>query len=444
MYTIKGKYTEALITNDTMEDEALQQIHSIVNCKAYEGCKIVIQPDAHSGKGSVIGFCCTLGNYVNPCTVGVDIGCMISMHLYDKALPKDKYAEFNHKILKSCGWGFNLSPKKEYEDKEMYKFFSTEFRKAKSRHPEIFKDLPDTVTEKWIDDMIKRIGIDVKTFYYSINSYGSGNHFCEYDETDGKYGVTVHCGSRNFGLKVCKYWENKAKGGALSKSEIKEYTKIFKAEYIASHTDKKGHRDMTGFKDALNQYLESKKVGHIEGFLHNDNMYGYFCDMYVACVYAKFNHYVIHRVIDKIMKQYGCNYIDEIVSTHNYIDFDCDTPIIRKGAIRAYKGELMLVPFNMRDGIAVCEGLSNSEWLNSCAHGAGRKMSRTKAKQNLSLKAFQDSMQDVYSTTVCKGTIDESPQAYKDTNEIKELIQNTCEIKYIMYPKINIKAIDGE
>ena len=172
-------------------------------------------------------------------------------------------------------------------------------------------------------------------------------------------------------------------------------------------------------------------------------MIGYFCDMYVAMVYARFNHEILHRVIDKIMLGYGCKCIDEIISTHNYIDFNCEHPIIRKGAIRAYEGETMLVPFNMRDGVAICECLSNPIWLNSCAHGAGRKMSRSKAKANVSMEEFKESMKDVYSTTVCKGTIDESPMAYKDTNEIKELIKETCKIKYMMIPKINIKAADG-
>ena len=130
-----------------------------------------------------------------------------------------------------------------------------------------------------------------------------------------------------------------------------------------------------------------------------------------------------------------------ISSVHNFIDLHDHT--LRKSAIRAYEGEEMLVPFNMRDGVAICEGLSNPEWLNSCAHGAGRKMSRSKAKANVSMDEFKESMKDVYSTTVCKGTIDESPMAYKDTNEIKDLIQETCKIKFMMIPKINIKAADG-
>ena len=444
MIEIKGKYTSAIVTNDNTEQEALQQIYSIVNCKAYEGCKIVIQPDAHCGKGSVIGFCCKIGDYIDPRTVGVDIGCEVSMHLYDKPIPEDKYAELNHRILKECGWGFNLSPKKAYEDKELYHFLSNEFCKAKSMHPEIFRNLPSVVTEKWIDDLLKRIGMDPKTWYYSINSFGGGNHYCEYDvdEKSGLYGITVHCGSRNFGVKICNYWENKSKGSSLSKKEIKEATDIFKKKYILEHTNKSGSRDMSGFKDALIEHLNYLQRDHIEGFLTKENMIGYFCDMYVALCYAKFNHIIIHRTIDSIVKKYGCNVIKEIVSTHNYIDFSEKTPIIRKGAIRAHIGEEMLVPFNMRDGIAICEGKSNEDWLSSCAHGAGRKMSRSKAKANISLDAFKESMKDVYSTTVCKGTIDESPMAYKDSEEIQRLITETCTVKHLLIPKINIKATD--
>ena len=200
---------------------------------------------------------------------------------------------------------------------------------------------------------------------------------------------------------------------------------------------------MTGFKDALNKYLDSKKEGHIEGFLTGDNMLGYFCDMHTARTYARFNHVILHRTIDNIVAKYGCKMTKEIISTHNYIDFDEDIPIIRKGAIRSYVGEEMLVPFNMRDGVVICEGLSNPEWLNACAHGAGRKMSRSKAKENISMDEFKESMKNVYSTTVCKGTIDESPMAYKDTNEVKDLIAETCKVKFMMIPKVNIKATEG-
>ena len=116
--------------------------------------------------------------------------------------------------------------------------------------------------------------------------------------------------------------------------------------------------------------------------------------------------------------------------------------IIRKGAIRAYEGEKMIVPFNMRDGLAICVGKSNEEWNFSCSHGSGRKLSRSKAKEILSMEEFADSMKHVYSTSVCKNTIDEAPMAYKDTNTILDLIQQTADILYIVKPIINIKSTD--
>ena len=163
--------------------------------------------------------------------------------------------------------------------------------------------------------------------------------------------------------------------------------------------------------------------------------------MCFAQLYAQYNHITVQKIIKDILIKYGIKEERTITSTHNFIDLH--DHILRKSAIRAYEGEEMLVPFNMRDGIAICEGLSNSEWLNSCAHGAGRKMSRSKAKQNISIEEYEESMMNVYSTTVCKGTIDESPMAYKDTDEIKNLITETCVIKHMMIPKINIKAADG-
>lgn len=444
MIELKGKYTNCKIYAETIEDEVYSQIYDIINCKAFENQTVICMPDVHVGKSGPCGLVSTIGNYINPNHVGVDIGCRVSMIILDKCLPKDKYIEFEHKVKKEIPTGFNINKNTVFDEKEFYRFLTNGFNRYRNYWPEMLMDLPTQVTEKWISDVCKRIGMDEGIFYHSICSLGGGNHYEEYGESeDGKIaGFSVHCGSRNFGVKICNYWSNKSKGSGLSKTEIKEYTKEFKTQYIASHTDKKGHRDMTGFKDALNKYIDSKKVGHIEGYLTGDNMKGYLCDMALGELYAEWNHKCILEKISEILKKYNIKVIDNITSVHNFIDLHDHT--LRKSAIRSYKGELMLVPFNMRDGVAVCEGLSNSEWLNSCAHGAGRKMSRTKAKQNLSLKVFQDSMQNVYSTTVCMGTIDESPQAYKDTDEIKNLISNTCEIKYMIIPKINIKATDGE
>ena len=439
MIKIDGKYCKDVkIFTDNVEEEAIGQIQSIANNKAFEGQKIRIMPDVHAGKGITIGFCSTLGDYVNPCHVGVDIGCMMSTVEYDKPIPVDKYEDFNHKVLTRIGFGHDVSPIKAYSDRDLYDYLTASCRRAKSAHPGLFYSLPDKVDQAWITGLCKRLRIGEKVFYASINSAGSGNHFIEYGEgvdSDGnpRYAVTVHCGSRNFGLRVCNYWEGMANAG-LPKKEQKELTKEYKEHYLDTHDS------MENFGQDLKAYLNTKKPCSIDGYLEGEMMHGYLSDMVIAVAYAEFNHKVIHDTIDKIVAVYGLRPVDYYDTKHNYIDFNCPVPIIRKGAIRSYDGERMIVPFNMRDGIAICEGKSNEDWLCSCSHGAGRKMSRTKAKDTLSLDEFKDTMKGVYSTTVDEFTLDEAPMAYKDTEEIKELIKDTCDVRYMLIPKINIKS----
>ena len=438
MITISGKCCKDIkIFTDNIEEEALSQIYDVSNCKAFEGQRVRVMPDVHSGKGCVIGFVSTLGDYVNPNHVGADIGCTVSLTEFDKPLPSDKYAEFNHKVLNQIGFGHNVSPIKAYSDRDLYDFLTKECNRVKSAHPDLFYDLPSKVTQEWITTLCKRLKISEKVFYASINSVGGGNHFIEYDEgvdSDGNphYAVVIHCGSRNFGLRVCDYWDGIANDG-LPKKVIKEYTREYKEHYLETHDS------MENFSNDLKEFLNTKKVCDVDGYLSGEYMHGYFCDMFIAMAYAKFNHMVIHKTIEKIMNIYDMKPIKKIMSRHNYIDFEGEVPVIRKGAIRAYNGEEMIVPFNMRDGIAICEGKSNDDWLCSCSHGSGRKMSRKKANESLSLDEFKKEMDGIYSTTVNEGTLDESPMAYKETNEIKELIEDTCNIKYMLVPKINIK-----
>ena len=436
MIELTGKYTTAKIFAETIEEGVYQQVYDIINCRAFEGQKVVCMPDVHVGASGPCGLVATIGNYVCPEHIGVDIGCSVSMMILDKKVPEEKYAEFERRIKNKIPFGFNLNGKTIIDYKEFYKFLTTGFNKYRNYWPEMLMDLPDQVTEKWVSDQLKRLGMDEGVFYKSLGTVGGGNHFIEYDEQkDGELaGVTLHFGSRNFGVKVCKYWMGKT-NVALTKNQIKEYTQEFKKDYLNTH------ENMKNFKNDLNNYLETKNEGHIKGYLNGEALRGYLMDMTFAQLYAQYNHMTVQNIIKELLQKYGIKEVRTITSTHNFIDLHDHT--LRKSAIRSYEGEEMLVPFNMRDGVAICEGLSNAEWLNACAHGAGRKMSRSKAKENVSMDEFKESMKDVYSTTVCRGTIDESPMAYKDTNEIKELIQETCKIKFMMIPKINIKAADG-
>lgn len=442
MIELVGKYTNAKIFADTIEEGVYSQVYDIINCRAFEGQKVVCAPDVHVGASGPCGLVATIGNYVCPEHIGVDIGCSVSMIILDKKLPVDKYAEFERRIKNTIPFGFNINSKTVIDYKDFYKFLTNGFNKYRNYWPEMLMDLPGQVTEKWVSEQLNRLGMDEGTFYKSLGTVGGGNHFIEYDEQeDGDLaGVTLHFGSRNFGVKVCKYWMRKT-NVALTKDQVKEYTHSFKERYIKEHVDANGKIDMSGFKEALSKHIDEMSEGHIKGYLSGEMLKGYLMDMLLAQLYAKYNHMTVQKTIKELLIKYGINEVRTITSTHNFIDLHDHT--LRKSAIRSYEGEEMLVPFNMRDGVAICEGLSNSEWLNSCAHGAGRKMSRSKAKEKVTMEEFEESMKNVYSTTVCKGTIDESPMAYKDTKEIKDLITETCTIKFMMIPKINIKAADG-
>ena len=115
--------------------------------------------------------------------------------------------------------------------------------------------------------------------------------------------------------------------------------------------------------------------------------------------------------------------------------------MLRKGAVEAAEGERFCLPFNMRDGIAVCVGKGNPEWNCSAPHGAGRAMSRNAARKNIGMDEFEKSMNGIFSTSVCSGTLDESPQAYKPMEEILRLIEPTAEVITMVRPRLNIKDI---
>ena len=433
MIKIKGKYCKDLkIFTDNVEEEALSLLYDIANHPAFNENKIRIMPDVHAGKGITIGFTAPLNDYVNPSHVGCDIGCGMTCILFNKKLNPFDYMEIEHKIRMSIPTGFDIHDERVFDMKDFIKFMKKEMNKARSTWSEMVYE----IDEKYITDILRKIGMDKGVFYKSIGTVGGGNHFIEYGEFDNGSAITIHCGSRNFGMKVFKYWDNFSKNAALSKKEIKHYTSIFKEDYM------KNHSNMKNFKEDLNLYLESLKEGHYNGYLHNDNMMGYITDMFFAQAYAKYNHKIIAERIFDIVRKFGLNKITETIYTvHNYI-----SPIdhiIRKGAIASYEGEKMIIPFNMRDGLAICVGKSNEDWNYSAPHGAGRLMSRTKAKENIDINEFITSMEGIYSTSVGKGTLDESPMVYKDYKEILSLIEPTCDVLFLIKPKINIKAFDS-
>ena len=442
---IIGTYTTAIVHTDNIEQEAINQINDIVNCRAFERQIVHFMPDVHASLNSTVGFTTTLGDYINPHHIGGDIGCTVSMLVLDRPIAEEKYAEFEHRLRKEIPMGADINERSVVDEREFMNFLTNEFNKARQQWPERLSELPTKVTEKWIDEQLKRLNMEPGVFYKGVGTLGGGNHFCEVNESkDGLHAaVSVHCGSRNFGQKVAKYWtmiaSRSLQKNKADKERIKQLRTQFKEEWKKTHW-----KDKTGYDEALAKFIEEQTAdsSRIDGYLSGDDMNGYLCDVCFAQCYARYNHMIIHETIQEILQKYGIFIEEEVYCTHNYISMR--DHILRKGAISAYEDEKIIVPFNMRDGVAVCQGKSNSDWNFSCSHGSGRRMSRAQAKKRISLEEFTESMKGIYSTSVGRGTLDESPQAYKDTEEIKGLISETCEILYMMPAKINLKAMTSD
>ena len=446
MLDIKGQYCKDVkVFTDNVEESALSTIYRIADCRAFKDKKIRIMPDCHDGKGIVIGFSCPIdieNDHVNPEHVGCDIGCTISATFFDKPIVDDKMKEFEHKIRKEIPFGFDINDKSKIEWKRIAKAVNSAMERLCSLYPAFAEYAIYFTTEMDLENWCKRVRIEYGTFLKSIGSVGGGNHFVEYDVNDdlGKYCMCVHCGSRKLGLAVFNYWDKIARSMVISKEEMK----LLEASVKEKNTDKSKMKEE--LKAAKEEYLSKK----IPGYLSGENLMGYLVDVLIAQTYAQLNHEVINEQLVEIYRKMsdGGKPIDFISTTHNYIDYDFKAlmgkpnMMIRKGAIRAYEGERIIIPFNMRDGLSICEGKSNDDWNFTAPHGCGRALSRTKAHQQLNVEDFKAEMAaaGIYTTTADASTLDEAPAAYKPYEEIVKLIEPTVSVLYMMKPKMNIKA----
>ena len=231
----------------------------------------------------------------------------------------------------------------------------------------------------------------------SIGTLGGGNHFIELDEDDdGQLYLVVHSGSRNLGKQVCDYYQNAA----------------------ADNLGRTGKG-----ADRVLAYLEGTAL---DDYLH---------DMGIVQRFADLNRKAIVKEIEKRVK---LKISEQFTTIHNYIDLDA--MILRKGAISAQKGERVLIPMNMRDGSLICTGKGNEDWNCSAPHGAGRIMSRTAAKNSITLSQYEKAMNGIYSSTVNRSTLDEAPFAYKPMEEIIANIGGTADVVKTIKPLYNFKA----
>ena len=337
---INGKTTSAEIFTDNIEQSALDWITELCDHPAMEGVPIVQMPDVHAGSSCNVGTAYPIGMYVNPDHVGVDIGCTISMHRLSFAINPNDFPLLDHRIREVIPTGTDICQKNSLNEKELFRFLNSQYQKARSATPDLINEAP-RIDGRFITDFCRRIKLQEGIFYKSLGTLGGGNHFIEYGE-DSELGdgwLTIHCGSRNLGVKVANHWRNIAQNPK-------------RAKYI--------------------------------GYLWGDALRGYLSDMIIAQAYALFNHQIIRDRIFAILKKLcKAKCTESIFTTHNYISVTDDVPMLRKGAIDASEGRKVAIPFNMRDGIAICIGKGNEQWFNTAPHGAGRIMRRPSQKANI-------------------------------------------------------------
>ena len=278
---------------------------------------------------------------------------------------------------------------------------------------------------------------DAKRLERSLGTLGGGNHFIEVDRAaDGTQYLIIHSGSRNLGKQVAEYYQSLAVD--LDKG-IGEYLEA-REELIRSFKEQ-GRR--SEIQSALKALYEKK---YHEGaltmpedlcFLSGSYLDDYLHDVEICQAFARRSR---EKMAEIIMDKTGLAAGEAFHTIHNYID--TDEMILRKGSIAAHKGEKVLIPINMRDGSVIAIGKGNPEWNYSAPHGAGRLMSRTAAKNNLSMEEYRETMKGIYTSSVCEATLDEAPMAYKSLDDIIDVIRESVDIVDVMKPIYNFKAAD--
>ena len=397
---IKGKVSTALCYVNVVEEDAIEQIKRMCDYPMSEGSQIRIMPDVHVGKGCTIGTTMTVKDRVVPNVVGVDIGCgMYTVNMGKVDIDLERFDDIVYSIPSGTGvW------EGRQERFDLTKLIC-------------YRQLKDT-----------------KRIERSIGTLGGGNHFIEIDESEDKTKyLVIHSGSRSLGKQLAEIYQKLAvdldKGigyyleardeiirsykEAGRRSEIQEALKKLKWEKENEHPSMP--EDLC--------YLSGK---YLEDYLH---------DIKICQDFARKNR---EKMAEIILDKANIKALEVFHTTHNYID--TDEMILRKGSIAAHKGEKVLIPINMRDGSILALGKGNPDWNYSAPHGAGRLMSRTKAKESLDMDEYKESMKGIFTSSVNEGTIDEAPMAYKSINDIIEVIGESVDIIEVIKPIYNFKA----
>ena len=402
MIQIVGKFNTAICYTDTLEPTAYSQIETVCNEEAFANSKIRIMPDVHAGKGCTIGTTMTIVDKVVPNMVGVDIGCgMYTVNLGKVDIDLAAFDEAAHTI--PCG-------RNVWEGRQE-RFDLTRLR--------CYRSLKDT-----------------KRLERSLGTLGGGNHFIEIDaDEDGNKYLIIHSGSRNLGTQVAEHYQGIAVDLNLGKEE---YFKK-REEIIRTYKEQGRRSEIQSPLKQMEKEWETKEptIPRELCFLYGSFMEDYLHDIHICQEFAKRNR---EKMAEILLQLTGLTAIETFQTIHNYIDVD--EKILRKGSVSAKAGEKLLIPINMRDGSLICIGKGNAEWNYSAPHGAGRLMSRSAAFERLTMEEYQAQMAGIYTTCVNTATLDESPMAYKNMDEIVANIEPTAEIIAHIKPIYNFKAAE--
>ena len=402
MIEIVGKFNTAICYTDTLEPTAYAQIETVCNEEAFANSKIRIMPDVHAGKGCTIGTTMTIVDKVVPNMVGVDIGCgMYTVNLGKVDIDLEKFDEAAHTI--PCG-------RNVWEGRQE-RFDLTRLR--------CYRSLKDT-----------------KRLERSLGTLGGGNHFIEIDVDDeGNKYLIIHSGSRNLGTQVAELYQGIAIDLNLGKEE---YFKK-REEIIRTYKEQGRRSEIQSTLKQMEKEWEAKEptIPRELCFLYDSFMEDYLHDIHICQEFAKRNR---EKMAEVLLQLTGLASVETFQTIHNYIDVD--EKILRKGSVSAKAGEKLLIPINMRDGSLICIGKGNAEWNYSAPHGAGRLMSRSAAFERLTMEEYQAQMAGIYTTCVNTATLDESPMAYKNMDEIVANIEPTAEIIAHIKPIYNFKAAE--
>ncbi len=405
MFTIKGKYTEAKVFADTLEDSAREQIQRLCQQSFVKDCCIRIMPDVHAGAGCVIGFTADLGEKVIPNIVGVDIGCgMLTVEIGKQPIDFAKLDDIIHRFVPA----------------------------GKCVHEGRKERLPSLQSLHCYRSLKK-----TKHIEKSIGTLGGGNHFIEVDVDEaGNQYLVIHTGSRNLGKQVAEIYQNLAYDILRGKDTLLEEKKKVIETYKAQGRKKEIQPTIL----ALEKAFQAKEIDLPKELCYLTGEYRkmYLEDMTYCQAYATKNRREIANIILGHLFEKELTDFPHFETIHNYIDHENN--MVRKGAVSAKKDEILLIPINMRDGSLICKGKGNPDWNYSAPHGAGRIYSRTTAKKELSVEEFQKEMEGIYTTTADSTTLDESPMAYKSMEEIVKHIEPTIEIIKQIRPVYNFKA----